>query len=226
MANDSIRFRREFVAGVGIAIAAAIAGCSSSGDSTEEDGNSGDEGGTTSSDTATSTPEITDSPTATEDESGSQDNTTTDGKGSKGSSLVEEDETEIEEEYEKNIDEFISNEGWIELENPDEQIPKENYNFEDYPSLQLLVDEDTYFNAYDPENVAVYLYWVEYDGKMGLGAFQIKEYDESGEGSRGSAGSDKYTDQSADIKGILGEVVEGVDDVPEDLDEEYVELLT
>jgi hypothetical protein len=216
MANDWGRCRREFVAGVGTTIAAAVAGCS--GDGGSPDGG-GDTGGDSATETPTSTPEPTDNSTAT-------DSNTTDGEANAITTLLEDDEPEIEKEYEANISNAVPASGWIEMENPAEQIPKENYDFEEYPNLQILVDEDEDINAYDPDLKAVYLFWLSYDGKIGLGGFQVMDYEPESDGAKHFLGSDKYTDESADIEGILSEVVEGVNDVPEDLDEEYVELLT
>jgi len=223
--EEYLSSRRKFIkTGTTATLTGLTAGCSG--------GNDGNSGGS-SPDTGTSTDETgaeaeSDQSATEEDDAGNGTESTetpSSEQSSGSSSLLEEDEPQVESEYEKRIDKAIPNEGWIEIENPEEQIPRENYDLENYPNLQLLKDEDHGFNAYDPENEAVYLIWLEYENGIGLTAFQITDYG-SEDGFTQSLGSDQYTDQSADIEGILSEVVESVDDVPKNLDEEYAQLLT
>jgi len=212
--------RRDLIKIGATAAVAGLAGCSG-----DNDGNNKENSDPTDSETPTDEPDTeVDDPTATE-EPETQDSDTSN-QNSGASSLIEENEPQIEEDYEAEIDRSLPNEGWIEIENPEEQIPRENYNLEDYPHLQLLEDEENNFNAYDPENEAVYLIWLELADQDGIGltAFQIKDYEK--EEYTQSLASSQYTDQGLDIEGILGEVVEGVNDVPEDLDEQYADLLT
>jgi len=121
---------------------------------------------------------------------------------------------------------------WIEFENPEEQIPQENYSLEDFPSLEVLLYDDggEGNNAYDPDNETVYLGWGEknnFDGKMTLDVAVIYEWGDSiqdsdlhAEISPGSA-----DEPEANIEGILTEVVEGYNEVSDNMEEEYRELL-
>jgi hypothetical protein len=222
---SDISSRRKFLAGVTSVAIAGLAGCSG-------DGENGNGGGTSEqSDTGTPTEEPSDAeggndPTATEGE-GTETGTSGSDQDNGVSDLQEEDESEAEEEVEYDMFEadapIYPNDAWIEMENPSEQIPQENYDFSEFPNLQIFEEID----IYSDENEAVYLVWLEdEDERIVLGAGKVADYDNrEASGNKTTDGSQAYTDQSADIERILGEVVEGVDDVSENISEEYAEIL-
>jgi hypothetical protein len=220
----------------------------------------------------------------------------------------EENESDAEKEFERTPNGFFD--GWVEFENPTEQIPRDNYTLTEYPSLQVLegcatscgltenvptvspaedptstpTDEQTStpvpteentstpteestgtfsptggtanptspitetttptpteeapvtptvnkdsLGAYSPDVEALYLGWTETDeGKLVLGVWYVLEYTTGNgieSGRYGENTSRKYTDQSADVAGILQNVVEGFDDISPDMDEEYADIL-
>jgi hypothetical protein len=214
-------------------------------------------------------------------------------------SEYEADESEAEKEFERTPNRFFD--GWVEFENPSEQIPKENYTLTEYPSLQVLegcttscgltenvrttspaedptstpTDEQTStpvptegatsteaptgaptsttstggtatptpteetpvtptvdkesLGAYSSDVEAIYLGWTETDeGKLVLGVWYVLEYTTGNgvtSGTYGENNSRDYTDQSADVAGILQNIVEGFDDISPDMDEEYADIL-
>jgi hypothetical protein len=203
--------RRTFLKTAATATAAGLAGCS---------GDEGGNGGNT--DTSTDTENPTEQPSTDEGTETKSTETSGSEQDSGVSSLYDEDEPQTESEWEEGTFSVYSPEGWIEMENPEEQIPRENYDLEDFPHLEELEGNDV--DVYDSENEAIYIAWIENEGQTTITAFHVKDYEDNV--ARSSDGSHTYRDDNADIEGILGEVVEGVDDVPEDLDEEYVQLLT
>jgi len=204
--------RRDLIKIGATAAVAGLAGCSGNNDGNGEDTinstdteNPADEPGTQEDD-----------PTASE-EPGTQDNETSSTEQDNGdSSLYEEDEPQAEAEW----DDGIYLDAWIEMENPSEQIPEENYDIDEFPNLEIFEEVDTYAG----ENEAIYLGWLDTGDRVELGGFVVRDYENSNE-QDSTSGSAQYTDQSADVGRILEEVIKGVDDVSEDISDEYIEIL-
>lgn len=215
--DEYLSSRRNFIKTGATAAIAGLAGCS---------GDDGGNGGNTNNSTDTENPaeqpgtEEGSDPTETNNPgTETSDGQQTEDPNSEASSLYEEDETEAEVQWENDTFNAFANDGWIEMENPSEQIPEDNYDFEEFPNLQIFEE----IEIYSDNNEAVYLAWADTGERVELGAFQVSDY-ESGDGT-GTSGSGQYTDQSADTRRILEEVIEGVDDVSEDISDEYAEIL-
>ncbi len=227
---SSERSRREVLAGAGSAAVAAIAGCSG------DENNNTENPGSNSTDGATDEPgsgEESD-PTGTEGgSSGTEDGNQSTGEGNSGTEesgpeSYDDDESQAEIEGE----DILTNNylGWIEFEDPSEQLPQDNYSIEEYPSLAALISEDSEsseanFNVYEDDFETVYFMWLE-DGDLegdGIGILIQGVEDFDGQIHQDYSGS--HTDQGADLEGILRNVVEGYNDVSPNLDEEYAEIL-
>jgi hypothetical protein len=218
----------------------ALAGCSGSGgggtaDSAETDSTADeDEGGSETGDGTEGETDPAEETNETGDgtEEGTEDSTTeTSDTGDQNLDQYEDDEPEMEARYEEERQDQITF-NWMEFENPEEQIPQENYSLEDFPALEVLqYDNDGEGNnAYNPENETVYLGWLEknnFDGKMTLDVAVIYEWGDSIEDSDLHAEiSPRSADEpEANIEGILTEVVEGYNEVSDNMEEEYRELL-
>jgi len=221
--------RRSFVRIGGLIGIGVLAGCSGNGN----ENNNGNSGSSTTG-TATEEPGAEESdPTATEgDGTGTEDGNQNTGEGSEtgDQNLEQYDDTEpeIEAQYEEERRDRVTL-NWMEFENPEEQIPQENYSLEEFPTLDILQYDgggEDGNNAYDPENETVYLGWAEKDGKMALDVAVIYEWGDSLEESElHSEVSTNHTEEEADIEGILRDVIEGYNEVSENMEEEYRELL-
>jgi len=215
--DEYLSSRRNLIKTGATAAVAGLAGCSGDDGGSEDSTN-------TSTDTEQPSTEGGSDPTENDNSSNeTSDGQQTEEQNSGVDSLLEEDESEAEADLEHrqwDADDSISAaDAWIEMESPSEQIPEENYDFNEFPNLQVFEEID----LYSDENEAVYLFWADTDGKIALGAANVTNY--KNEEGNVSDGSRAYTDQSADIERILDEVIEGVDDISENISDGYAEIL-
>lgn len=215
MKDDNKRsvFRRGFLTATGTAVTTGLAGCmGDEGDPSSKDG--------TSKEASTPTQETTENNNTG---TGNQESSQLD-----KSPLYEEDESDTEKETERGYTSLA--EGWIELENPSEQLPEEYIESEDFPGLSVLeVGESPLdIDPYDTENGSTYIFWGAYpkDGTyLGVDVWESDEYEERDGAKTTTVYKDGDPIPPSDIDEILEEAVKGVTDVSQNISDEHARIL-